>query len=82
MNLTIRYFLCWHKINYMLTEKSFIKIDEASKLTGLSRSTIYKLTALGKFPCYKRGRLLFKPDEIQAWIEEGRVETQSKLNPY
>lgn len=57
-------------------EKPFIKIDEASRLTGLSRSTIYKLTALGKFPCYKRGRLLFRPDEIQAWVEEGRINSQ------
>jgi excisionase family DNA binding protein len=65
----------------MSKEKPFIKIDEASLLTGLSRSTIYKLTALKKLPFYKRGRLLFKQDELLAWIEESRVIEQGNPKP-
>ena len=47
-------------------------IDCASML-GESLSALYKKTALGEIPFYKpNGKLLFRIDEIKAWIERSK----------
>lgn len=45
----------------------------AERLTGLSRSTIYKLTHRREIP-HRRvgGRLYFRRSELEAWLDAGR----------
>lgn len=51
-----------------------IFVDEASILTGLSKSTIYLKTSTNKIPHMKRGgKLYFKRSELLTWIEEGKI---------
>jgi len=61
--------------------KKYIGIRDVSRLTGISVSTLYKLTASGSIPYYKpSGKLLFSEDEIVAWIEASRVCPQADAN--
>jgi excisionase family DNA binding protein len=56
-------------------DRRFLNIREVAEITGLSVSSLYKLTAQGKIPHYKpSGRLLFKSSEILQWVERGRVQ--------
>lgn len=49
----------------------YTDIQGASRISGLSISTIYKLVASRKIPHYKpTGRLLFKIVELEQWIEQ------------
>jgi prophage regulatory protein len=56
----------------VLTVKPILKQPEVSRVTGLSRSSIYRLEALGQFP--SRVKLAecasgWHSEEVQAWIE-------------
>ena len=52
----------------------FTNIEGASKITGLSKSKIYKLTAKRELPHYKPcGKLIFKIPDLIAWIESFRL---------
>jgi excisionase family DNA binding protein len=52
----------------------FIGIKEVVRLTGISKSRLYKLTAKGQIIHYKpTGKLLFKRHEILEWVENGKV---------
>lgn len=53
--------------------KTVLNIDEVSKLTGLSKSTIYKFTHLGKIPFYKQAKhCFFDRVEIENWLKANR----------
>jgi excisionase family DNA binding protein len=55
--------------------QNYISIAAVSQITGISKSRLYKLTALGQIPHYKpTGKLLFKMEEIFEWVEKGKVE--------
>lgn len=59
--------------------ESLIRRAEAEAQTGLSRSTIYKLTAEGKFPAPVRlsaRAVAFRASEVDAWIAS-RISTQA-----
>ena len=57
------------------SEKTILSINEVSILTGISKSTIYKLTSQHKIPHYKRVKqLMFDKKEILEWIKEGKIE--------
>lgn len=59
----------------MNKESVFIDIRQVAQLTGISPSSLYKLTSAGLIPHYKpTGKLLFKREEILAWVEQGKVE--------
>lgn len=50
-----------------------IDIDEVSKLTLKSKSSIYRLSSKGEIPCYKHGKkLYFFRDEIIDYIRDGK----------
>ncbi|MBL7871379.1 MAG: helix-turn-helix domain-containing protein [Cyclobacteriaceae bacterium] len=51
--------------------KPYLGLDEASEFTGLSKSTIYRLTSQKQIPHIKRGRLLFNRAELTSWIQAG-----------
>jgi hypothetical protein len=51
----------------------YIDAIDCASMLGESLSSVYKKTALGLIPNYKpNGRLLFKIDEIKAWIERSK----------
>lgn len=50
--------------------QNYISIEAVSQITGISKSRLYKLTALGLIPHYKpTGKLLFRLQEINEWVE-------------
>jgi excisionase family DNA binding protein len=50
--------------------KPFLTLSEAVELTGLSRSTIYRMTSQREIPHLKRGgKLLFNRAELVAWLQ-------------
>jgi hypothetical protein len=51
----------------------YIDAVDTAGMLGESLSALYKKTALGTIKFYKpNGRLLFKIDEIKAWIEKSK----------
>jgi excisionase family DNA binding protein len=59
--------------NLLSLSKSVLNIDEVSKLTGLSKSTVYKFTCYGTIPHYKQAKhLYFDRVEIESWLKENR----------
>ena len=63
--------------NSLLAAKNVLCLEDVSVLTGLSKSTIYKLTADKKIPHYKpNGKLVyFERTEIENWMLQNRVGT-------
>ncbi|EFL46286.1 DNA binding domain, excisionase family [Prevotella disiens FB035-09AN] len=50
-----------------------IGIDDACKLIGKAKPTVYTLVRKRLLPCYKNGKhLYFFEDELLAWIEGGK----------
>ena len=50
-------------------KNQFLSINEVSKLTSLSSSTIRRAVAKGELRCSKRiGKLLFQELDIRRWI--------------
>jgi excisionase family DNA binding protein len=53
-----------------------IGIDDACKIIGKAKPTVYALVRKRLLPCYKNGKkLYFFEDELLAWIEKGRKKT-------
>ena len=61
-------------IEILLTlSKTVLNIDEVCKLTGLSKSTIYKLTHFGRIPFYKQAKhLYFDRVEVENWLKSNK----------
>lgn len=50
-------------------KNKFLSINQVSKLTSLSTSTIRRAIARGELKCSKRlGRLLFQESDINKWL--------------
>lgn len=50
------------------------------EITGYSSPSIYQRTSKNLIPHFRRdGKVLFKRDEIYAWLTENRVLTQSEF---
>lgn len=59
---------------------SIMNIDEVCRYTGISKSTMYKLTSTNQIPHYKKVKqLMFDKNDILEWIKEGRVITQHEI---
>jgi excisionase family DNA binding protein len=57
-----------------------IGIDEASKIIGKAKPTIYALVRKRLLPCYKNGKkLYFYEDELLATIEKGKRKSMSEI---
>ena len=65
-----------------LLNKSVLNFDEVAVYTGLSKSTLYKLTCSKKIPHYKpSGKLLyFDRKELDSWLLQNRVHTTEEIN--
>ena len=56
-----------------------LNADQAAKFLHLAKQTLYTLTSKRKIPFYKNGKkILFKKDELQGWMDSGRMTQQEK----
>lgn len=57
-----------------------IGIEDACKIIGKAKPTVYALVRKRLLPCYKNGKkLYFFEDELMAWIENGRKKTVHEI---
>jgi excisionase family DNA binding protein len=66
----------------LLGVKQALTMSDASLLTGLSKSHLYKLVCYKKIPHYKSqgGKLTyFDKDELNGWMLQRRVKTSDEL---
>ena len=62
------------------SKRNPIGIDEACKVIGKAKSTIYSLVRKRAIPCYKNGKkLYFFEDELLTWIENGKRKTMLEI---
>lgn len=66
----------------LLTQKTLLTSEEASKYMGISMSHLYKLTFLKLVPHSKpTGKLCyFERAELDEWMKQNRVLTESEAN--
>ncbi len=65
----------------LLAAKSVLTLEEVCLLTGLAKSTVYKMTANRVIPHYhaEGGKhLYFKKDEVEDWLTRNRVSSQTE----
>lgn len=64
------------------SEAKYLTAQEAADLLGYKLAYFYQLTSRNKIPYYNpTGRkILIKKEELEAWIEKGRVRTDEELN--
>ena len=67
--------------NLLVLNKTVLNMHEASLLTGLSMSHLYKLTSTNGVPCYKpSGKgIYFNREELEAWLQRGRKPTAEEI---
>lgn len=63
----------------VLAAKKVLRIEDVALLTGLSKSTIYKMTSACEIPHYKHNgkTVFFNRDEVEEWLTKSstRVAT-------
>jgi prophage regulatory protein len=60
----------------------FVRIRFVTAATSLSRSTIYRLVALGKFPqpCHPSVNITaWRLSEVRAWLDEREQQAPSRI---
>jgi excisionase family DNA binding protein len=64
----------------LIAAKEVLLVDDVSVLTGISKSTIYKMTCNRSIPHYKpSGKCLyFDKREIENWMRQNRVNTNEE----
>ncbi len=63
------------------TSKSVLTIDDVAKLTGLSKSHLYKKTAAKKIKHFKQSRhVYFDRQEIEQWLKSNPVKTAGQID--
>jgi len=66
----------------LLSAKKALNLDEASLMTGLSKSCMYKKTHKREIPFYKANNgkyLYFDRDELNSWMLCNRIKTNDEL---
>jgi len=58
---------------------ALLDINDLSQYIKLSKSSIYKLTMDNKIPFIKTGKLLFKKEAIDQWLEQYSQPTKQEL---
>jgi excisionase family DNA binding protein len=55
-----------------------ISLNEATKITGLQKSALYKMTMAGTIPHEKYGhRLVFSRQTLQQWVQSRTIEKRT-----
>lgn len=65
----------------LLAAKSVLTLEEVCLLTGLAKSTVYKMTANRVIPHYHADggkHLYFKKDEVEDWLTRNRVSSHKE----
>lgn len=63
------------------TTDNVLGVIEVATYLKISKATVYKLTMDQQLPHYKQGkRLYFRKEEIDNWINKGKVKTQDEIN--
>lgn len=65
----------------LLAAKSVLTLEEVCLLTGLAKSTVYKMTANRAIPHYHADggkHLYFKKDEVEDWLTRNRVSSHNE----
>jgi prophage regulatory protein len=65
----------------------WLSLDQVCALTSLSRTTINKWRALGRFPRpidFGERRIAFRADDIESWMEarEAEIPTRDRIKPF
>lgn len=67
--------------NSLSLAKPILNIDEVCEFTGISKSTLYKLTSAREIPHYKKAKhLVFDREEILNWLKSNRISTQEEID--
>lgn len=65
--------------------EGWLTVKTAAEALGLSASTVYDLVAAGELACYRiglnRGRIRFRPSDLDAYLEKSRVGPKAKVAP-
>ena len=57
-----------------------LDIKQAAEFLKLKINTLYEKTSRRLVPFFKKGnKLYFRKDELQQWIQDGKVKTQDEL---
>ena len=64
----------------LLAAKEVLLIDDVSLMTGISKSTLYKMTCNRSIPHYKKNskQMFFDKREIENWMRQNRVTTNEE----
>ena len=63
----------------LLAAKNVLLLEDAQLITGLSKSTLYRLTCSKKIPHSKRGNTLyFDKKELEEWLMSCRIYTKEE----
>ena len=64
----------------VLQKRVPIGIEDACRIIGKAKPTVYALVRKRLLPCYKNGKkLYFFEEELLAWIENGRKKTAEEI---
>lgn len=65
----------------LLAAKNVLNIDDVAVLTGLSKSTLYKMTCAKEIPFYRpNGKMIFfDRKEVEQWMKRNRVAAVCEL---
>jgi excisionase family DNA binding protein len=66
---------------HLSMSKTVLNLEELCKLTGLSKSHIYKRTMASTIPHYKQSKhLYFDRLEIEDWLKANRIKTADEID--
>lgn len=69
--------------NTLLAAKNVLQLSDVAIITGLSLSTLYRLTSRNEIPFYKpngRKGIYFDRQEIEMWMKQDRQFTRQELD--
>lgn len=68
--------------NSLIASKNVLTFEDAALLTGLAKSTLYKLTCEHRIPCYKPTgkQIFFDKKELEDWLKQNRVTSDSEID--
>ena len=71
----------WINLDILDNGKEVLTLEEAAKIMGMARSTLYKMTCEQSIPFYRpNGKMIFfEKADILAWIRRNRVSTQEEI---
>lgn len=67
----------------LLQTKDVLTVEDVTLLTGIPKSTIYKMTSKGEIPYHKPsgtgGKLYFDKNELNSWMLRNKRESRQEI---